>query len=69
MSESGWSAAAPILRVLNLDASLEYYMKVLGFKLDWRAGMIASVTRDRCCLFLCAGGPERGTDVDLAGRP
>ena len=48
MSGPGWSAAAPILRVLNLDASLEYYLKVLGFKLDWRSGMLASVSRDRC---------------------
>ena len=55
MSGTGWSAAAPILRVRDLDASLEYYLKVLGFKQDWRAGMIASVTRDRCCVFLCTG--------------
>jgi predicted enzyme related to lactoylglutathione lyase len=55
MSGTGWGAAAPILRVRDLDASLEYYLKVLGFKQDWRAGMIASVTRDRCCVFLCTG--------------
>ena len=54
MGGTGWGAAAPILRVGSLDASLTYYLNVLGFKLDWRAGMIASVTRDRCCLFLCA---------------
>jgi catechol 2,3-dioxygenase-like lactoylglutathione lyase family enzyme len=38
MSGTGWGAAAPILRVRDLDASLEYYLKVLGFKQDWRAG-------------------------------
>jgi catechol 2,3-dioxygenase-like lactoylglutathione lyase family enzyme len=36
MSGTGWGAAAPILRVRDLDASHEYYLKVLGFKQDWR---------------------------------
>ncbi|HXS83432.1 MAG TPA: VOC family protein [Methylomirabilota bacterium] len=38
MGGTGWGAATPILRVSDLDASLMYYMNVLGFKLDWRAG-------------------------------
>ena len=51
--------AAPIFRVKNLRASLDYYVKVLGFKIDWEAaGPIASVSRDRCCIFLCEG--DRG---------
>lgn len=37
----------------DLAASITYYVNALGFKLDWNAGGIASVTRDRCCLFLC----------------
>lgn len=48
--------AAPILRVADLRASLAYYIDNLGFELDWEAeGTIASVTRDRCCLFLTDG--------------
>jgi catechol 2,3-dioxygenase-like lactoylglutathione lyase family enzyme len=46
--------AVPILPVRDLAASLDHYVRVLGFALDWEdAGMFASVSRDRCCLFLC----------------
>ena len=48
--------AIPILWVSNLDASLRYYMNVLGFSLDWQsAGVIASVTRGDCSLMLSQG--------------
>ncbi len=48
--------AHPILRVRSLQASLDYYVNVLGFKVDWQApGVIASVSRDQCCVFLCEG--------------
>jgi catechol 2,3-dioxygenase-like lactoylglutathione lyase family enzyme len=48
--------AIPILWVSNLDASVHYYMDVLGFALDWlSAGVIASVTRDGCSLMLSEG--------------
>ena len=48
--------AAPILRVADLAASLDYYVRVLGFAVDWRADTgIASVSRDRCCVMLCQG--------------
>lgn len=43
---------SPILRVASLAASLEYYVNVLGFRIDWQAGAIASVSRDRCAIFL-----------------
>lgn len=55
MSEHGWTGAAPIFRVRNLDASLGYYTRVLGFTLEWNSGGIASVKRDDCRLFLCEG--------------
>jgi catechol 2,3-dioxygenase-like lactoylglutathione lyase family enzyme len=46
----------PILRVASLPASLDYYVKVLGFKVDWQdPGIIASVSRGRCGIFLCEG--------------
>jgi catechol 2,3-dioxygenase-like lactoylglutathione lyase family enzyme len=61
MSHQGWGPAAPILRVRDLDASLAYYVDVLGFRLNWNAGGIASVTRDRCCVFLCEGDQTAAT--------
>ena len=48
--------AAPIFPVTRLQASIEYYVNALGFKLDWQyPGVFASVSRDRCCLLLCQG--------------
>lgn len=43
-----------MLRVNDLSASLDYYTRVLGFNNDWgsRHGF-ASVSRDKCHLFLC----------------
>jgi catechol 2,3-dioxygenase-like lactoylglutathione lyase family enzyme len=55
MAKSPFGGAAPIFRVAWLAASLEYYVTVLGFKIDWEESGIASVSRDRCCLFLCQG--------------
>ena len=47
---------SPILRVESLAASIDYYVRVLGFKLDWESpGIIASVSRGRCGIFLCEG--------------
>jgi uncharacterized glyoxalase superfamily protein PhnB len=45
----------PILRVLNLEASIDYYLKVLGFVQDWRTQMLASVSRDGLAIMLCQG--------------
>ena len=61
MSAHGWGPAAPIFRVRDLAASLRYYVDVLGFKEDWRTPGIASVTRDRCCIFLCEGDQTAST--------
>jgi catechol 2,3-dioxygenase-like lactoylglutathione lyase family enzyme len=52
----GLGSAAPIFRVADLRASIDYYVDVLGFEVDWEdPGSIASVSRDRCCIFLCEG--------------
>jgi catechol 2,3-dioxygenase-like lactoylglutathione lyase family enzyme len=51
-----WHHAIPILRVASLEASRAYYVNVLGFRVDWDAGGIASFSRDECCVFLCEGG-------------
>ena len=54
--EINFHPATPILRVATLDASIAYFVDVLGFKVDWRAGdLLASVGRGPCHLFLCEG--------------
>jgi catechol 2,3-dioxygenase-like lactoylglutathione lyase family enzyme len=46
----------PILAVRSLPASIDYYVSVLGFQVDWhQPGIMASVSRDRCGIFLCEG--------------
>lgn len=48
----------PVLRISDLGASLRYYTDVLGFTIDWQdndGSSFASVSRDRCNLFLSAG--------------
>jgi catechol 2,3-dioxygenase-like lactoylglutathione lyase family enzyme len=52
----GFEGVNPILRVSNLAASVDYFVNVLGFKLDWQASTIfASVSRGRCGIFLSEG--------------
>lgn len=46
---------SPILPVADLAASLEYYVNVLGFKINWQAQGFASVSRGRAGLMLCEG--------------
>ena len=51
-----FEGVTPILRVGSLAASVEYYVKVLGFKVDWQdPGIMASVSRGRCHIMLCEG--------------
>jgi predicted lactoylglutathione lyase len=45
----------PILRVEDLEASRRYYIETLGFSLDWDAGTMISVSRDRKSIMLCEG--------------
>ncbi|HKN61548.1 MAG TPA: VOC family protein [Candidatus Acidoferrales bacterium] len=45
----------PIFRVQSLKASIEHYVKVLGFKVDWETPYVASVSRGRCGIFLSEG--------------
>jgi len=47
--------AIPILGVGNLQKSLAYYEKVLGFKENWISPPLASVSRDRCSVMLAEG--------------
>jgi predicted enzyme related to lactoylglutathione lyase len=51
-----FEGVCPILRVQSVAASVDYYVKMLGFKVDWDYhGIIASVSRDRCGIFLSQG--------------
>lgn len=55
MSKVGFENSVPILSVVNLTASIDYYVNVLGFKMDWQYGGTASVSRDKSGLMLCEG--------------
>lgn len=51
-----FEGVVPILRVRDLKKSIEYYVTVLGFKIDWNyEKVIASVRRGGCGLFLSQG--------------
>jgi len=56
-AETGFEGVTPILRVRSLSASIDYYVRVLGFRLDWQVSEsgFASVSRGRCHIFLCEG--------------
>lgn len=55
-SANKFGKAAPILRVESVSASIEYYVNMLGFRVNWGQGTgFASVSRDRCTIFLCEG--------------
>ncbi len=51
-----FGGVTPILRVASLDASLAWYVDVLGFAVQWREDGFASVGRGRASLMLCEGG-------------
>ncbi len=52
--EIQFHASSPILRVHNLLESLDYYVKKLGFSLDWQyEGAMASISRQTANLILC----------------
>ena len=52
-----WGNAIPIFRVTDVAKSIEHYIHVLGFKLNWGGenGQVASMSRGKCALFLCEG--------------
>jgi predicted lactoylglutathione lyase len=50
-----FEGVTPILRVADVAASVEYYVRVLGFKRDWGYPYFASVSRGRCHIFLSQG--------------
>jgi catechol 2,3-dioxygenase-like lactoylglutathione lyase family enzyme len=50
-----FEGVCPILRVRDLAASLDYYVRTLGFKIDWQGPFFASVSRGKCHIFLSYG--------------
>jgi len=53
---TGFEHSIPILRVRDLRASLDHYVRLLGFRVDWQAPFMAQVSRGRAALMLCEGG-------------
>ncbi len=47
-----FEGASPILPVADLKESIKYYVRVLGFKLQWETPVFAQVSRGRCNLML-----------------
>jgi catechol 2,3-dioxygenase-like lactoylglutathione lyase family enzyme len=55
------NGAATVFPVTDLDASLRYFIDVLGFREDFRFGQYAGIQRDECRLHLAAiGNPNTG---------
>jgi catechol 2,3-dioxygenase-like lactoylglutathione lyase family enzyme len=51
----------PILRVENMQASLRFYVDVLGFEnVSWGDDGFTSISRDQAAMYLCQGGQGRG---------
>jgi predicted enzyme related to lactoylglutathione lyase len=50
-----FEGVSPILRVQDLSASIDYYVRMLGFAIDWQGPYFASVSRGRCHIFLSQG--------------
>jgi catechol 2,3-dioxygenase-like lactoylglutathione lyase family enzyme len=50
-----FGGVTPVLRVRDAAASRDYYVRVLGFKVNFEAEDFVSVSRGRCGLFLCQG--------------
>jgi catechol 2,3-dioxygenase-like lactoylglutathione lyase family enzyme len=56
-----FEGSTPILRVENMQASLRFYVDLLGFKnAPWGTDDFTSVNRDRAGIYLCRGGQGAG---------
>ena len=62
-----FGGVTPILRVADLETSLDYYVRALGFAIQWRDGGFAAVRRGDASVMLCEGDQgHRGTWLWLA---
>ncbi|HEX2568634.1 MAG TPA: VOC family protein [Polyangia bacterium] len=57
---TGFEGVTPILRVADLTASIDYFVRKLGFSLTWRTDLLADVGRGPCHLFLSQGDQGAG---------
>jgi predicted enzyme related to lactoylglutathione lyase len=56
-----FEGSQPILRVENLESSVRFYTKLLGFQnAAWGTEEFTSVNRDRAGIYLCLGGQGLG---------
>jgi len=56
-----FEGSQPILRVENMEASVRFYVELLGFKnADWGTAEFTSVNRDGAGIYLCCGGQGAG---------
>ena len=56
-----FEGSQPILRVEDMDASLRFYVGLLGFEnATWGNGDFTSVSRDAAAIYLCRGGQGLG---------
>lgn len=46
---------SPIFPVSDVEASIKYYVEVLGFKVNWQVPGFAEVSRGRCGIMLAQG--------------
>jgi catechol 2,3-dioxygenase-like lactoylglutathione lyase family enzyme len=59
---------APILRVEDMQASLRFYVDLLGFKnACWGSADFTSVNRDQAGIYLCRGGKAPGVHGSGSG--
>jgi catechol 2,3-dioxygenase-like lactoylglutathione lyase family enzyme len=54
-STTHFECVSPIFSVADLQASLKYYVEVLGFKVNWETPGFAEVSRGRCGIMLAEG--------------
>lgn len=51
----------PILRVEDMESSLRFYVKALGFKnASWGSEFFTCISRDKAMIYLCKGDQGRG---------
>jgi glyoxylase I family protein len=63
MSETKKNDATVRYQVRNLDSSIDFYTKQLGFKLDKRNGPFAQVSRGNLALILSSPGTSGARDM------
>src|SRR5690349_18728919 len=51
----GFGHAIPILRVSSIDSAVDYYVRALGFALQWGGPIFACVARDDASIMLSKG--------------